>query len=294
MKTEICKEKYAGSMCSMVASSEEQNRSLQRELQNQTLSLKQCYVMICDEKVVARAVIDTKRAYIAYLTLEEISQKEADDFVKDIVDHLDRSKEWRIDLYSDKHHHALVYHALKQWFPLEFKRESYTVKTREIAQTSYCFIPAKQLSHKALLELMVAANATTLDVSIQREQQLLGLYPTVQQLANELLEDEESEALFQVLLIEKEAIGFISVTRLLDDIGGIGFIGVHPNVQGRQYSTVLLNKAIDMAWRHNIHKLIGDIDIHNFAIRQNLLRTGFSLDCEQSIFLLEKQFKNCV
>ena len=50
-----------------------------------------------------------------------------------------------------------------------------------------------------------------------------------------------------------------------------------------------LKKAMDMAWRHNIHKLIGDIDVHNFAIRENLLRTGFLLDCGQSIFLLEKQ-----
>ena len=111
----------------------------------------------------------------------------------------------------------------------------------------------------------------------------------VEQQAEELLEDAESDALFQVLLIAGKAAGFISVTRLLDEVGGIGYIGVHPDVQGRQYGTVLLKKAMDMAWRHNIHKLIGDIDVHNFAIRENLLRTGFLLDCGQSIFLLEKQ-----
>lgn len=283
MKTEICKEKYAASMCSMAASSEEQNRSLQRDLEVQTLSLKQCYVMLHDEQVIARAVIDTERSYIAYLTLEVMSQKEADAFVKDIVDRLDRSREWRVDLYTDKQHHALVYHALKRWFPLEFKRESYTVKTREQAQ-AYRFIPAKQLVHRDLLELMAKASATTLDANLQREQKLLGLYP-----AEELLEDAESDALFQVLLIAGKAAGFISVTRLLDEVGGIGYIGVHPDVQGRQYGTVLLKKAMDMAWRHNIHKLIGDIDVHNFAIRENLLRAGFLLDCGQSIFLLEKQ-----
>ena len=288
MKTEICKEKYAASMCSLAASSEEQNRSLQRDLKNQMLSLKQCYVMLHDEQVIARAVIDTERSYIAYLTLEAMSQKEADAFVKDIVDRLDRSREWRVDLYTDKQHHALVYHALKRWFPLEFKRESYTVKTREQAQ-AYRFIPAKQLAHRDLLELMAKASATTLDANLQREQKLLGLYPAVEQQAEELLEDAESDALFQVLLLAGKAVGFISVTRLLDEVGGIGYIGVHPDVQGRQYGTVLLKKAMDMAWHHNINKLIGDIDVHNFAIRENLLRAGFLLDCGQSIFLLEKQ-----
>ena len=259
MKTEICKEKYAASMCSMAASSEEQNRSLQRDLKNQMLSLKQCYVMLHDEQVIARAVIDTERSYIAYLTLEAMSQKEADAFVEDIVDRLDRSREWRVDLYTDKQHHALVYHALKRWFPLEFKRESYTVKTREQAQ-AYRFIPAKQLAHRDLLELMAKASATTLDANLQREQKSLGLYPAVEQQAEELLEDAESDILFQVLLIAGKAAGFISVTRLLDEVGGIGYIGVHPDVQGRQYGTVLLKKAMDMiGWKEKgLRRDMGD------------------------------------
>ena len=100
MKTEICKEQYAASMTAMPASSKEQNRSLKRGLSRQELSLQQCYVMIRKEQVVARAVIYDEHSYIGNLTLEAIEQTEADQFVRDVIGHLDRSREWRIDLYS--------------------------------------------------------------------------------------------------------------------------------------------------------------------------------------------------
>ena len=121
MKTEICKEQYAASMTAMQASSKEQNRSLKRGLSRQELSLQQCYVMIRKEQVVARAVIYDEHSYIGNLTLEAIEQTEADQFVRDVIGHLDRSREWRIDLYSDKINYTLVYRALKRWFPIEIK-----------------------------------------------------------------------------------------------------------------------------------------------------------------------------
>ena len=58
-----------------------------------------------------------------------------------------------------------------------------------------------------------------------------------------------------------------------------GCIGVHDDYQGKRLGSVLLQKAMDMAWHHDIHKLIGDIDVHNIAIRKNLIQCGFMLDC---------------
>lgn len=288
MKTEICKEKYAASMTAMPASSEGQNRTLKSDLSRHELTLDQCYVLIREEQVVARAVIDRKRSYIGALTMEAIEQEAAYDFVKEIVDHLDDNMEWRVDLYSDKTNYALVYRALKRWFPLEFKRESYTARTFKQDIASYEFVPAAQLAKEELLELMVSASKTTLDLYLQREHVDMGLYPSLQKLMEELLQDVESGSLFQVLLIDHCPAGFICVNRLLEEVGGIGYIGAHPKYQGSRLSSVLLQKALDMAWHHDIHKLIGDIDVHNFAIRENLLRCGFTLDCRQSLFLLEK------
>lgn len=261
MKTEICKEQYAASMTAMPASSKEQNRSLKRGLSRQELSLQQCYVMIRKEQVVARAVIYDEHSYIGNLTLEAIEQTEADQFVRDVIGHLDRSREWRIDLYSDKINYTLVYRALKRWFPIEIKRESYTVMTAERDLHSYEFVSAKQMTKENLLELMVSASRTTPDLLLQREHTSMGLYPAVQKQMEELL----------------------------DDVGGIGCIGVHADYQGKRLGSVLLQKAMDMAWHHDIHKLIGDIDVHNIAIRKNLIQCGFMLDCRMCMFLLEKQ-----
>lgn len=289
MKTEICKEQYVASMTAMPASSEEQNRSLKQKLSRQELSLQQCYVMIRREQVVARAVIYDELSYIGNLTLEDVEQSEADQFVGDVVKRLDRSREWRIDLYSDKINYTLLYRALKRWFPIEIKRESYTAMSAEQNVYPYEFVPAKQLTKENLLELMVSASRTTLDLYLQKEHTCLGLYPAVQKQMEELLDDEESDTLFQVLFINRRPAGFISVNRLLDDIGGIGYIGVHSDYQGRRLGSVLLQKALDMAWRNDIHKLIGEIDDHNIAIRKNLIQCGFTLDCKMCMFLLEKQ-----
>ena len=213
MKTEICKEQYAASMTAMPASSKEQNRSLKRGLSRQELSLQQCYVMIRKEQVVARAVIYDEHSYIGNLTLEAIEQTEADQFVRDVIGHLDRSREWRIDLYSDKINYTLVYRALKRWFPIEIKRESYTVMTAERDLHSYEFVSAKQMTKENLLELMVSASRTTPDLLLQREHTSMGLYPAVQKQMEELLDDEESDILFQILLVEGQPAGFIRCWR---------------------------------------------------------------------------------
>ena len=154
---------------------------------------------------------------------------------------------------------------------------------------SYEFVSAKQMTKENLLELMVSASRTTPDLLLQREHTSMGLYPAVQKQMEELLDDEESDILFQILLVEGQPAGFISVNRLLDDVGGIGYIGVHADYQGKRLGSVLLQKAMDMAWHHDIHKLIGDIDVHNIAIRKNLIQCGFMLDCRMCMFLLEKQ-----
>lgn len=202
MKTEICKEQYAASMTAMPASSKEQNRSLKRGLSRQELSLQQCYVMIRKEQVVARAVIYDEHSYIGNLTLEAIEQTEADQFVRDVIDHLDRSREWRIDLYSDKINYTLVYRALKRWFPIEIKRESYTVMTAERDLHSYEFVSAKQMTKENLLELMVSASRTTPDLLLQREHTSMGLYPAVQKQMEELLMMKKATFYFRFCLLK--------------------------------------------------------------------------------------------
>ena len=83
---------------------------------------------------------------------------------------------------------------------------------------SYEFVSAKQMTKENLLELMVSASRTTPDLLLQREHTSMGLYPAVQKQMEELLDDEESDILFQILLVEGQPAGFISVNRLLDDV----------------------------------------------------------------------------
>ena len=286
MKTMKCIDKWVDDMVSMPSSSKEQNEALKEQLMRKELSLDQCRISIKNEQIVSRIVIDDARAFLGYFTIEDLTQQECDEIMIEILAQLDRSREWRIDLYSDKVHYDVIHQTLQRYLSIEILRESYVKMTAPQALDGFTFQSAHRMEKEGLLELMMRASDSTLDIMLQREQQN-GLRASVEERMQDLFDNEASDELFQVLLLQERPVGFVAVNALVDTIGGIGYIGVDPVWQGNHYGAILLKKALDMSYHHGITKLIGDIDVHNFAIRGNLHACGFHLDCKQSIFLLD-------
>lgn len=211
MKIEICTKEHMASMIMMPSGSDAQNHALHASLMSEEILLEQCYIMLQDQSVVCRIVIDEKRNYLGSFTVEDIAQEEINHFLDVVLNKLNRTKTWRIDLYSDKVHYHRIYSALQAHFPIKIQRESYTAKTRITDTSSWVFKNAHEMNKEALLQLMMNTCHTSLDTMIQREQQELGLRNAILRLMDELLEDEESNALFQILWIYDQPIGFLSI-----------------------------------------------------------------------------------
>lgn len=279
---------YVASMCAMPSSSKEQNKALKRDIEA-GLTCTNCFIKVDNNQVVCRAVVYQDIHYVGCITVEDIDQKEIDDFLQTVCNQLDHTKEWRIDLYSDKIHHDKLYYALKNLFPIEIKRESYTCVVERQSEIPYLFKSVVSFTREEIIKLMAKSSKTTLDVAIQREQQLLGVKASMEQMYEQFIVKKDSDELFQVLLIKDALVGFIAIYELTDGVGGIGYIGVDPRFQGNHYSTILLRKAQNMAYQHGMHKLIGDFDVHNFSIAYNLQQADFRKDCSQSTFLRPKK-----
>lgn len=286
MNTMKCTNEWLKAMVAMPSSSKEQNEALAYAIEHKEIALDHCLIKVRDEQVVSRIVMVEELDFLAYFTIEDLTQQECDEFMADVLAQLDRTKEWRIDLYSDKIHHEMIYETIKKYFSIEISRESYVGMASPQMLEGYEFQSACSLDQEVLLRLMMKASASTLDAMQQREQRS-DIRAAVAHMRENLMADEESDALFQVLMIDHKPVGFVAINRLLDTIGGIGYLGVDAAYQGHHYGSILLKKALDMAYHHQIAKIIGDIDVHNTPIRRNLQACGFQLDCTQRVFFLE-------
>ncbi|MGX8833386.1 GNAT family N-acetyltransferase [Amedibacillus sp. YH-ame6] len=284
MKTTTCSKEFVESMVSMPSSSDAQNESLRQEIK-EGFPLEKCFVKVQDEKVVCRLIIFEEMHYLAHFTVEDIPQEEVDSFLSDVFIQLPRNVEWRLDLYTDKIHYEKIYKACQCYANLCIERESYTIKPISKDTSGYTFTSAMDMEYKDVLELMIKASSTTLDVLLQKEYKDLGLEEGVESTLKEILEDKDSNKFFQILWVQGAPVGFVAINELVEGVAGITYIGVLPEKQGYHYSSVLLNKAMDIAYHAKIDNLIGDIDVHNFAMRNNLVNVGFQKDCEEKVFM---------
>ena len=287
MKTMKCSNMYIEAMCSMPSSSKEQNQSLRRKIE-EGLNLDHCFIKVDKEQVVCRAILFQDVNYIAYITVEDIRQEEIQDFIYDVCQSLDTSMEWKSDLYSDKVYFEHIRKALQAHFDTEIRRESYTCKTSKQDISNHTFKSEVLCPKEEVIQLMMRATSTTLDTTLQHDQQQSGLRAYIEDMYADIRK-HSNEELFQILFVEENAVGFIAVKRFLKDVGGIGYIGVDPAFQGNHYGDILVKKALDMAFTQGIHKLIGDIDTQNYAIRHHLQSGGFRKDCDQHLFTRNKR-----
>ena len=288
MKILKCNEEYLELMVTMPSSSKSQNECLRNDIE-QGHPLDQCIIALKNEEVVFRITLFPEIKYLGNLTIENIDENELYELMQQVIKDLDRTIEWRVDLYSDKVHHSIIQKVLRRCFDQEFLRESYTIQTKSIKCIPHTFKSAKQMNTKEILKLLESASETTLDNEIQKNIKEKGLSEALKETYQSLIDDVESESLFQVLCVNNQKVGFVAVNRLLGDIGAIGYIGVAHSSQGMHYGEILLKKAIDIAHKNKINTLIADIDISNFAIRNHLLNTGFTKDCNQSMFFLKRK-----
>lgn len=274
-------------MTSMPSSSIGQNQQLSKELNQHVITFEQCFIALKDEQVVARAIVFEQVRFLGYVTIEDMTKEETIWFIKNIISRLDKNVEWRTDLYSDKVHFDTIYDALHHVFRKEIQRKSFVLDTYNTPLSHHNFKAVDQVNKEDLRSLIMDVTETTLDTLIQYEVRKQGLHVYCENFLQEIMNDPEVHSLFHILYIDNEPVGFSCINRLLDTVGGIGYIGVKQAYQGHHYSTIILQKAIHTAYHHQIYKLIGDIDERNDAMCYNLLQTGFHEDCKQTIFLLK-------
>lgn len=279
-----CNKEWMKAMIQMPSSSIQQNKSLAQNLE-EGLPLENCYIAIKNKRCVCRIVVFPQMKYLGYFTIEDISQDETDQFMKTVLSHLDTTINWRIDLYGDKKNYQKIYTTLRKYFQTEIKRESYTVTCHLQESDDHLFHKADKLQKEEIISIIQRVNETTYDRLILKGHR----QDDAKQLYEEMRQEKD---LFQVLVIKEKPIGFVCVNRLLEDIGGIYYIGVDPVYQGHHYGELLLKKAIHMAYLAQIHTLIADIDEHNSYIRKHLESCGFMLDCKESVFLLHENEQN--
>ena len=288
MRIQQCDNNYIHSMVTMPSSSKEQNTILAYEIENGDISLQNCIIMTHEADVIARIVIDFNYHYLTYFTIGNISQKEIDVFMKYVISLLQNNHEWMIDLFSDKVHFHKIRQAIQRFFQIEILRESYIIKPRERNTSIYDFRSATNMHPETLLNLMIHARESTLDYTLQRAFAQSSLEDSTKDTMQKWMEDNEHSDLFQVLWIDDIPVGYICLIKCMKGIYATHGIGVDATYQGHAYSSILLDKAIDLAYHKHAYKLIGEIDKHNHPMRINLLRCGFHLDCEQHIFIREK------
>lgn len=280
----VCNNTYLTKMTSMPSSSLAQNQALADSIACGEIVLTDCYLLLEHDEVKARAVIMKDISYIGYLTIEAITTKELQTFLQEIQKELNPKQNWFCDVYSDKKHFPIIQQALHQCFAICIERESYTISTYPIDTSKYKHTDCTAISDTQLLSLIKDANESTLDTSIQNSIRQEGSHAYAKQFLNELIDSKEKRSMFRILWHQEQILGFVCVQRLSKEIGGIGYIGVRRQFQSHQYSSILLQIAITIAYQNKLDILIADIDKKNAPMRNNLLATGFTKDCEQYVY----------
>lgn len=270
---------------SMQASSPEQNQCLKQDIEVGNIRTEDCYILKYKDQVAARTVI-LDGSYLGYYTLENISQENANQFLANVLKRYP-DREFRTDLYSDKKNYAAVYSSLlSNGFRDAVHKESYTIKVSNVLKESrLTFKGAGPDDEKLLVGLFMKVAENNKDNTVLKEIREKGLYNASKEFVMELKELNYEKKLWVIAYFEGKPAGFVIVQAFSDnESGGIGYIGVLPEYRGNHFSRDLLYKAVNLASEYKMDKLIGDIDVDNQPMRNNLLSCGFKLDCSETVF----------
>lgn len=269
---------------SMPASSPEQNRCLKLDIESGNIKPEDCYILKYRDKIIGRTVI-IEGSYLAYYTLEDISQESANEFLANVLKKYP-GREFRTDLYSDKKNYELVYSSLlANGFKDMIHKESYTIKVFPVnINSKLTFKEAEPADEDLLVDLFMKVAEDNKDKTVLKEISEKGLYDASREFVMELRELNYEKKLWNIAYFDNKPAGFVIVQAFSDDDGGIGYIGVLPEYRGNHFSSDLLYKAINLASEYKMKKLIGDIDVDNQPMRNNLLSCGFKLDCSETVF----------
>ncbi|WP_346887994.1 GNAT family N-acetyltransferase [Clostridium sp. UBA1056] len=272
---------------SMQSSSPEQNYYLKQAIQDGEIKLEDCYILEHNHQVLARAII-MNGCYLGLYTLENVSEESANEFLANVLKQYPNRK-FRTDLYSDKKNYNIVFSSLlANGFKDITHKESYTIQVTPVYKDSKLSFKAIDLNDETLLvDLFIQTSRDNKDSSILKEIKEKGLKDGSRDFFLELKQLDFERELWAIAYFENKPIGFIIITRLTDSDAGIGYIGVVPEYRGNHFSQDLIFKAISLAYQYKIKKLIADIDVENYPMRNNLINCGFTLDCTEISFLME-------
>ncbi len=272
---------------SMQSSSSEQNHYLKQAIQYGKIKLEDCYILEHNHEVLARATI-MNGCYLGLYTLENVGQEKANEFLEKVLKQYPNRK-FRTDLYSDKKNYDTVFSSLlANGFKDIIHKESYTIQVAPVHRDSKLSFKAIDLNDETLLvDLFIQTSRDNKDSKILKEIKEKGLKDGSRDFFLELKQLDFERKLWVMAYFENKPIGFIIITRLTDSDAGIGYIGVVPEYRGNHFSQDLLYKAINLAYQYKIKKLIADIDVENYPMRNNLINCGFTLDCTEILFLRE-------
>lgn len=272
---------------SMQSSSPEQNYYLKQAIQDGEVKLEDCYILEHNHQVLARAII-MNGCYLGLYTLENISEESANEFLANVLKQYPNRK-FRTDLYSDKKNYNIVFSSLlANGFKDITHKESYTIQVTPVYKDSKLSFKAIDSNDETLLvDLFIQTSRDNKDSSILKEIKEKGLKDGSRDFFLELKQLDFKRELWSIAYFENKPIGFIIITRLTDSDAGIGYIGVVPEYRGNHFSQDLIFKAISLAYQYKIKKLIADIDVENYPMRNNLINCGFTLDCTEISFLME-------
>lgn len=269
---------------SMPSSSTEQNQYLKQAIQDGKIKLEDCYILEHNHQIVARAII-MNDCYLGLYTLENIGQENANEFLANILKKYP-NREFRTDLYSDKKNYKAVYSSLlANGFKDLIHKESYTIQVTPVCKDSkLSFKPIESTDEILLADLFIQVVKDNKDSTILKEIKEKGLYDGSRDFFLELKQGDFQRKLWEIAYFENEPIGFVIVQRFTESDAGISYIGVVPEYRGNHFSRDLLFKAINLTHQYKIKKLIADIDVENYPMRNNLLNCGFTLDCTETVF----------
>lgn len=272
---------------SMQSSSPEQNYYLKQAIQDGEIKLEDCYILEHNHQVLARAII-MNGCYLGLYTLENVSEENANEFLTNVLKQYPNRK-FRTDLYSDKKNYNIVFSSLlANGFKDITHKESYIIQVTSVHKDSKLSFKAIDLNDEALLaDLFIQTSRDNKDSSILKEIKEKGLKDGSRDFFLELKQLDFERELWAIAYFENKPVGFIIITRLTESDAGIGYIGVVPEYRGNHFSQDLLFKAINLAHLYKIKKLIADIDVENYPMRNNLINCGFILDCTEISFSME-------
>lgn len=272
---------------SMQSSSSEQNYYLKQAIQQGDIKLEDCYILEHNHQVLARAII-MDDCYLGLYTLENIDEENANEFLSKVLKQYPNRK-LSTDLYSDKKNYNLTFSSLlANGFKDISHKESYTIEVTPVNKESRLSFKAMDLNDETLLvDLFIQTSRDNKDSIIIKKIKEKGLKDGSRDFFLEFKQLDYQRELWVIAYFENKPVGFIIITRLTDNDAGIGYIGVVPQYRGNHFSQDLLLKAIDLAYLHKIKKLIADIDVENYPMRNNLINCGFTLDCTEIVFLRE-------